>query len=109
MLSTPDGDITKMEDFFQCGVIMWDFMTWFHRRSPFKLRLKYAQDKQMYNLLHFPSCRRCLPQLITMFRGDDSAKIKSALHSLNQKTNTVANHSVRCSCNQQLLALYVSF
>lgn len=44
----------------------------------------------MYNLLHFPSCRRCLPQLITMFRGDDSAKIKSVLHSLNQKTNTVA-------------------
>lgn len=106
VLSPPDSDITKMENFFQCGVINCGFMTWFHSRSLFKLRLKYAQDNQMYNLLHFHSCKQCLLQLITMFRGDDSAKIKSVLQSLNRKTNTVVGkatqrHLSRCSCNQQ--------
>lgn len=43
-----------------------------------------------------------------MFRGDNSAKIKSALQSLNRKTNTVVGkatqrHSSRCSCNQHCL------
>lgn len=82
MLSTPDSDITKMEDSFQCGVSICGFMTWFHKRSLFKLRLKYAQGHFMYSLLHFPSCEQCLLQLIRMFRGADSAKIKPALHKV---------------------------